>query len=299
MDKIEKFYTYLLIEKNYSRHTVIAYREDLRDFFSFIQKNVFNDINDEVLRSINYEHIQEWVIYRSKVKNLSNRSNARALSAIKSLFKFLNKRESIVNNSASRIQTPKIDKILPRTVSNNNFFKIVESIPSFEKEMWMQKRDLALTTLIYGTGLRISEALNITSDSFIKKDQIKVLGKGNKERIVFLLPIIVLMLEDYVLTCPFQYKMKEYFFISNTGKQYSPRLFQKLIQNVRRTLNLPENVTPHAFRHSFATELLNAGADLRSIQELLGHKNIASTQVYTHLNYVHLLDVYKRSVPVK
>lgn len=298
MEKIEKFFDYLSFEKSYSKNTVISYRNDITDFLKFLQNIIKLKINKENLENLEHKDFRSWLSYRKNIE-FSDRSNARALSAVKSLFKFLQKRQNIFNPVISKIKTPKTEKSLPRTVSVNNFFKMSECISIFAKDDWCIKRDLALITLIYGSGLRISEALNINNNSFISKDQIKVLGKGNKERIVPILPIVQNYIEEYKNICPYKTKFDEYIFISKTGKKYSPRLFQKLIENIRRLLNMPENITPHAFRHSFATDLLNAGVDMRSIQELLGHKTISSTQVYAHLNYDHLMEVYKKSSIIK
>lgn len=298
MEEIENFFIYLKNEKNYAENTIISYRNDINNFENFLINVLKLKINKEILVSLEHKDFRAWLSYRFS-NNLCHRSNARALSSIKSLFKFLQKKYNIFNSIISKIKTPKIGKALPRNVSMNNFLKMCDYIELFIKEEWCQKRDIALITLIYTTGTRISEALSIKKASFISNDLIKILGKGGKERILPLLPITKMYLDEYMDNCPYKQYFENYLFISKTGKKYKPRLFQKLIENIRRILGLPENITPHSFRHSFATDLLNAGADLRSIQELLGHKSLSSTQIYTHINYERLSKAYKESMIVE
>lgn len=293
-EKINTFYQYLLYEKNYSQKTIISYKNDINNFIYFI-KNIINKKLDKItLTNLKHEDFRAWLSYRNS-KNLSNRTNARALSSIKSLFKFLEKRYSIFNEIILKIKSPKFSKTLPKNLTKNNILKIIQCVQIFDKKEWEINRDIALLVLIYCCGLRISEALNINKDSFIKKDTIKIVGKGKKERIIFILPIAINLIDKYKKTCP--YNTDKYLFISNTGKKYSATIFEKLIQNIRISLNLPNNITPHSFRHTFATELLINGADLRVIQELLGHSSLKTTQLYTHINIDNLLKVYNTTHP--
>ena len=297
MDKIVSFFNYLENEKNYSKNTIIAYKNDINNFIFFLTNILKLKLNKETLISLRHNEFRAWISFRTD-KDFCNKSNARALSSLKSLFKFLQKRYNIFNPIISKIKSPKLSEQLPRNVSLNNYIKIINYIPVFINEEWIIKRDIALITLLYGCGLRISEAINIKiSDFYNNYTELKVLGKGNKERIVPVLPIVKNSIFEYIELCP--YKNKDYIFFSKTGKKFSGRLLRKLLQNIRRLLNLPENTTPHAFRHSFATDLFNANVDLRTIQELLGHKTIKSTQVYTHLNYKHLADIYNKCSVVK
>ena len=298
MEEINDFFIYLTNEKNYSKNTLKSYKIDVDNFLQFVIDKLNKNINSKTLIELDFKDFSAWLSDRFN-SGLTSRSNARALSAVKSMFKFLQKRYNIFNPIVSKIKTPKIQKALPRTVSLNNFLKMQECIIPLISDVWCQKRDKALLTLIYSTGMRISEALSINNSSFIGKDLIKVYGKGNKERILPLLSIAKLQLDEYMNLCPYKNCFDKYLFVGKSGKKYSPTLFQRLLQKIRRLLNLPENITPHAFRHSFATDLLNAGASIRIIQALLGHENLATTQIYTHLEYKKLLTEYQDKMIVK
>lgn len=297
MEKIYLYFDYLENEKNYSSNTVISYKNDIHNFIFFLTKILKIKIEEKTLVNLKFNEFRAWISFRNE-NNYCNKSNSRALSSVKNMFKFLQKRYSIFNPIISKIRSPKISEQLPKNVSLNNYMKILEYIPMFVEEKWIVKRDIALITLLYGCGLRISEAVSIKKNDFINNyKELKIVGKGNKERIVPVLSIVKESFFEYMKLCP--YNDKNCIFFSKTGKQFSGRTLRFLLQNVRRLLNLPESITPHAFRHSFATDLLNASVDLRTIQELLGHKTIKSTQVYTHLNYRHLQDVYSKCSIIK
>jgi integrase/recombinase XerC len=172
----------------------------------------------------------------------------------------------------------------------------MELLKGFNKEHWCYLRDLALLTLIYGCGLRISEALAVTKDD-LHDDYLKVLGKGSKERILPMLKIVKERIDDYLKNCPYGFASSNPIFLGARGGNYHPTLFQALIRRIRKSLQLPDSVTPHAFRHSFATHLLESGGDLRSIQELLGHSSLSTTQRYTKVDKKRLLDVYANLHP--
>mgnify|MGYP004529338691 CR=1 FL=1 len=297
MDEIYSYFDYLENERNYSYNTIISYRNDIDNFIFFLLNILKIKIDKKNLISLKYNEFRAWISFRND-NNYCNKSNARALSSIKTLFKFLQKRHDIFNPIVSKIKSPKISEQLPKNVSLNNYLKILEYIPVFEKEEWVIKRNIALITLLYGCGLRISEAVSIKKSDFINNfRELKVIGKGNKERIVPVISLVKESIFKYLELCP--YKSNDFIFFSKTGKRFSGRMLRMFLQNVRRLLNLSESITPHAFRHSFATDLLNANVDLRTIQELLGHKTIKSTQVYTHLNYKHLQDVYNKCSVIK
>lgn len=294
LTKIEDFYRYLLYEKNYSSKTIISYKHDIDDFIHFTINILEKNINKDTFITLEHRDFRSWLSHRS-FTGLSARTNARALSSIKSLFKFLEKKYDIFNEIVFKVKTPKFKKTLPKNINTNNIFKMVQCIKDFSKNEWEIKRDTALFVLLYCCGLRISEGLNLTNASFIENNKIKVLGKGKKERILYLLPIVVDLIDEYKKICP--HDTDKFLFVSKTGKQYSAVVFTKLIQNIRIALNLPNNITPHSLRHSFATELLSNGADLRVIQELLGHSSLKTTQIYTHVNVDDMLRVYGGSHP--
>ncbi len=292
--KIDSFYNYLLSEKNYSKKTISSYGHDIDNFLYFVVNVLNKEINEETFTSLDHKDFRSWLSYRV-FNNLSNRTNARALSSIKSLFKFLEKKYNIFNEIIFKVKGPKFKKLLPRNIDKNNIFKMIQCIKDFNESEWETKRDIALFLLLYCCGLRISEGINLTMNNFIDKHSIKVIGKGKKERILYVLPVVVDLIEEYRKTCP--YNTDKYLFLSKTGKKYSPTTFEKLIQNIRVSLNLPDNITPHSLRHSFATELLSSGADLRVIQELLGHSSLKTTQIYTHTSLENILNVYKKTHP--
>lgn len=294
---INSFYLYISKEKMYSDNTLVSYKNDIGNFVYFLVNVLHKNLQDSrSFEELEYKDIRSWLSYRS-MDSISNRSNARALSSIKSLFKFLEVRFKLKNEIIHKIKGPKFNKTLPNIVSQNNFKKMLQCINNYEKEDWCVKRNLALFMLIYACGLRINEALNLKTTDFIEKNKIKILGKGKKERIILILPIAVDLIEDYIKSCP--YTDPEIIFFSKRGKKYQASVFEKLIRNIRLSLNLPANITPHSLRHSFATELLFNGADLRSIQELLGHSSLSTTQIYTHVSNSKIMDVYFNSHPME
>ncbi len=293
---INNFYLYISEEKSYSENTIISYRNDIDNFMYFL-KNVLNkDIqNKKTFENLEYKDIRSWLGYRN-MSGITNRSNARALSSIKSLFKFLERRFLLKNEIIQKIKGPKFSKNLPGVLSQNNFKKMLQYIDSYEKETWCIKRDIALFVLIYACGLRINEALNLRKKDFIEKDKIKIIGKGKKERIILILPIAMNLVNDYLKLCP--YNSNDIIFFGKRGKRYQASTFEKLVRDIRILLDLPSNITPHSLRHSFATELLSNGADLRSIQELLGHSSLSTTQIYTHVSNKEIIDAYSKSHPM-
>lgn len=285
--KISKFFEELSI--NSSIYTVKSYRNDLNNFFYFIKNKLNKHLNEKNLINLEHKDFREWFFFR---KEYTNKSNARALSSVKSFFKFLEEKYNILNEIVFKIKSPKIEKKLPKNVSQNNILKIIDTIKQFRKNDWEITRDVALLILIYNCGLRISEAINLSNKNFIEKNKIKILGKGKKERIIYILPITIDLIDLYKKSCP--YNVIDHIFLGTRGKNYQAGSFQKLIQNIRIFLNLNNNITPHSFRHSFATELLQNGADLRVIQDLLGHSSLKTTQIYTHLNTNNILEEYNK-----
>ena len=173
----------------------------------------------------------------------------------------------------------------------------VDSIHQLQEEEWLAKRDVALLTLVYGAGLRIGEALSLSLRDVPSGESMVITGKGNKQRVVPILPQIKSAIEDYVQVCPFPLNADSPLFLGAKGKPLDPAIFQKQVRKLRAYLGLPENTTPHAFRHSFATHLLSAGGDLRAIQELLGHASLSTTQRYTAVDSERLLNAYQKAHP--
>jgi len=294
---ISDFLIYLATEKRSSQHTVNSYRIDLTYFLRFVGHNLEKSLNLETLQNLKHSDFRQWLSYRNS-EGLSNSSTARALSSVKSFYKFLKKTEDLNNPIVENLRNPKIKKAVPKAINKNNIDAIIDYVDYMHNDEWQALRDIALMTLIYGCGLRISEALNLKRrEAPLKSDSLIIKGKGNKERLVPILPIVQERLKLYIKACPYGFLPDDPLFVGAKGGKYSPVLFQRLIQQIREILDLPKTVTPHAFRHSFATHLLSGGADLRSIQELLGHSSLSTTQRYTKIDAKRLMDVYEKTHP--
>lgn len=294
---INEFLLYLATEKMSSKHTIISYRNDLNNFMFFVKNKLNKEPNTSTLENLTHADFRAWLSFK-KNKDYENSSISRSLSAVKSFYRYLAKNKKQKNPIIGIIKNPKVKKTLPRAVDKINIDKIMDCINDMHKEQWQADRDIALSTLIYGCGLRISEAMNLKRREFFQNsDSITIIGKGNKARNLPLLPIIKDRINNYIKNCPYTILPDDYLFKSARGLKYSPTIFEKLIQNIRIMLDLSEDITPHALRHSFATHLLSNGADLRSIQELLGHSNLSTTQKYTKVDKDRLLSIYNKVHP--
>jgi len=290
-EAILSFFEYLTIQKNYSSHTVSAYEDDILDICRFLYDVKGKKVSFNTLEELEAPDYRGWLSKR--LENHSNSSNARALSALKSMFSYFNKNNLISNDNISKIKSPKIPKAIPKSVDEVDINDILAEISSLSKIEWCINRDESLLLLIYGCGLRISEALALKKED-INTSFITVKGKGNKERMVPLLKMVKSKINEYLKSSPFTFGKDSLIFLNQKGGQYSRRSFSALISNIRKNLNLPETVTPHAFRHSFATHLLESGADLRSIQQLLGHESLSTTQRYTKVDRARLIGQYQK-----
>lgn len=289
---LEKFSRFIEAERGYSSHTLNSYRTDIIYFFEILTKAKSKIVDIVTLENLT---IYDFRFYLSeRLQNHNSASNARSLAALRSFFRFLNENKLLQNREIEKIKTPKIAKPIPKAVEFFDIEKIFVAIATFRKNEWEIKRDQALLTLLYGCGLRISEALSISKKSLQNAQTLTVTGKGKKQRMVPLLPIVKSRIEEYLKICPFDLKEEQGVFFGKSGKIYNRYDFDHLIQNLRRLLNLPETITPHSFRHSFATHLLESGADLRSIQQLLGHENLSTTQRYTKIDKKRLLGIYEK-----
>ncbi len=290
---IDDFLQYLQAEKRYSKLTVVAYENDINYFCLFL-RNKFNLLVDkERLQNLSIQDFRSWLVFK-KEQNFSNVSIARSVSCIRSFFRFLDVQNAITNAAIANIKSPKIGKSIAKSVDKIDINSIVDLIPNFIKKKWLQKRDLALLFLIYGCGLRISEALSITKNHLKNEEEITIIGKGEKQRTLPILPIVKLKINQYLAEVPYQINDDQPIFLGAKGNKYQAAVFEKLIQKIREFLQLSKNVTPHSFRHSFATHLLENGGDLRKIQELLGHKSLSTTQRYTKVDKKRLLSAYNQ-----
>jgi integrase/recombinase XerC len=288
---VEKFLRFLEVEKRYSNNTVSSYRSDIFHFLNFLSKSEEKIVSRSFLENLTIHNFRRWLAER--MPNHNNASNARALASLRSMFRFLNQNSLLKNQEIRKIKTPKLSKPLPKAVDKIDIDRIFVEIAAIQKSEWQAKRDVALLTLIYGCGLRISESLAVTKGSLENGQSLIVNGKGKKQRMLPLLAIVKKRIEEYLAACPFQIAADCPIFRAANGDDYSRQQFAKLIKKTRRNLNLPENITPHSFRHSFATHLLEAGGDLRAIQELLGHEGLSTTQRYTKIDKSRLLGIYE------
>ncbi|MFN3399723.1 MAG: tyrosine recombinase XerC, partial [Ferrovibrio sp.] len=224
-------------------------------------------------------------------------SLARNLSAIRSFFRRLQKDGRIDNAAANLVRTPKRPHSVPKPLAVQAARQVIEAVDEGDTLPWLQARDAAILTLLWGAGLRLGEALGLNGEDTPKGDSLTVTGKGNKQRLVPILPVVRDAIAAYVKLCPYAISSGTPLFYGARGKRLDPAIVQKVMRNTRRALNLPETATPHALRHSFATHLLAGGGDLRTIQELLGHASLATTQRYTEVDAEALLRVYDSAHP--
>jgi len=288
---IEKWAEWLKTQKNYSKHTIDSYLSDLNIFLkSFEEQNI--SIND--LQDLDIRDFRNFFSMRSK-QQIGKASIAREEAAIRNFFKWLADNNIIQNTAVSQISTPKLPKILPRSLDVDTIFDIIDEAAKECSEPWIGIRDKAIMTLLYGCGLRISEALNLNVEDVTSSELLKIHGKGNKDRYVPILPIVLERIEQYKAYCPYELKYGEALFLGAKGERLSPRIIQRKLQKIRDLMNLPDNVTPHALRHTYATHLLAEGADLRVIQELLGHASLSSTQRYTDVALEKVIKEYNKA----
>ena len=230
-------------------------------------------------------------------RELSRPTVARKISSLKNFFKFLLKDKVILSLDVSIFKSPKLKRSYPKSIDSDLVAKAFVSLMDNENDQWINLRDRAVMLLLYGSGLRISEALSLKKKEAPNSDWLRVKGKGNKYRDVPLLPIICEGVKEYLDLCPYDVKEDEPLFLGKRGGELSPRIIQRRVENLRYELGLPSHTTPHALRHAFATHLLSGGADLRAIQQLLGHSSLSTTQRYTDVNESELLKLHKAIHP--
>jgi integrase/recombinase XerC len=295
-DVINAWEGWLTDIKRASEYTVISYKTDLANFCQFLSAHLGKAVGFLELQALEAQDIRAWLAGRL-MSEYETSSNARALSTLKNFFRYLEKQKKITNAAIFHIRGAKIKKALPRALNEKQASDALCELANFHIEPWINARDLALLTLIYGCGLRIGEALSITYGEVPTGDSLIITGKGNKQRQVPVLPIVRTVIAEYIALCPYSFSANTPLFLGMRGNALDAAVFQRQLQKLRISLNLPETTTPHAFRHSFATHLLSAGADLRSIQELLGHASLSTTQRYTYVDKNRLMAAYKNAHP--
>ena len=291
---IAQWQSWLLNERRYSPHTLDAYSRDLSGFFDFAAEHLGKVPETADLAKLEVRDFRAYLSQRA-TRHIDKSSLARELSTLKNFCKWLARYDILRNPALSVIRTPRRAKVLPKALEVNDTFNVIDEAQNLASNSWQGLRDTAIFTLLYGCGLRISEALSLNVGDIGNNDFLRIKGKGNKERIVPLLPVVVENINKYLAECPYQPKQGEPLFLGARGDRLVPRIIQRQMQKIRAYLGLPDNLTPHALRHSFATHLLAEGTDLRSIQELLGHASLTTTQRYTDVQIETLKKEYDKA----
>lgn len=282
---------YLADNRRRSPHTVRAYVAAAQRLC------IANGLEDwPAVASTEAHHLRTFLAAR-RAEGLGNASTARELSALKAFIAFARQQSGDPDPAPPRLRGPRLKKGLPRPVTPDEAENLTMLVDGLSAKDWIGARDRAVLLLLYGSGLRIAEALSLTGRDADTGDVLQVTGKGGKQRMVPVLPITHAAVAEYARLCPWPLSAKEPLFRGEKGGPLSPGMVQKTMAQARRALGLPDTATPHALRHSFATHLLSAGADLRSLQELLGHASLGSTQIYTRVYAASLLENYRKAHP--
>ncbi len=288
---------WLASERRASANTLAAYQRDLAAFFTFLSGHLGSPATLANLGQLRTADIRAYLAHR-RSEGLQSASLARALSAVRGFFRFLGRRDLVHNPAVTSVQSPKLPRAVPKPLTveaARAALGEVATAPSGEE--WVGLRDVALLTLLYGCGLRIAEGLSLRRAHAPLGTSLVITGKGNKQRLVPVLPVVRAAVDQYVAACPHDLPADGPLFVGARGKQLQPAIVQKRMRQMRAALDLPDTATPHALRHSFATHLLSAGGDLRTIQELLGHASLSTTQRYTDVDAERLREVYDKAHP--
>lgn len=279
-----------------SDNTLTAYRGDVTAFLAFMTQHSGGPQGLGALARITTADMRAWMA-SERSSGTGARSLARKLSAVKTFYRWLAEREGFEPAAVLSARAPKFQKKLPRPLAPEAAKAVLETVELQSDKDWVAARDVAVVTLLYGCGLRISEALGLKGSDAPLPPALRILGKGKKERVVPVLPAARDAVDRYLELCPHPQERAAPLFRGVRGGALNPRQIQGVMARTRAQLGLPATATPHALRHSFATHLLEAGGDLRAIQELLGHASLSTTQAYTAVDSTHLMDVYMRAHP--
>jgi integrase/recombinase XerC len=286
---------HLLNERRRSLHTARAYVATAHRLIEFLGGHLAGPVGTATLADLQPADLRAYLAVR-RGEGLGNSSAARELSAVRAFLRFAASEEQRSSN-LPRLKGPKRPRSVPRPISPDEAVSLAEEVGEDASLPWIAARDEAVLLLLYGCGLRIAEALGLSAAVMPLGDTLQVTGKRSKTRMVPLLPTVREALEAYVKLCPYPLARNEPLFRGARGGPLNPELIRRVVRRARVRLGLSERTTPHALRHSFATHLLGRGADLRSLQELLGHASLSSTQIYTAVDMAHLMDVYRTAHP--
>lgn len=292
LDMLARWQRHLAIERRRSTHTVRAYAASAERLLAFLTRHRGEAPAPALLATLPPADLRAFLAQR-RSEGLGNTSTARELSAIRAFLKFIGGEQAAL----PPVRGPRVKKGIPRPIAPDDVIALAEDVGDYASEPWIAARDWAVLLLLYGAGLRISEALSLTGADMPPDETLRVKGKRGKTRIVPLLPQVREAMTAYALACPYGTARDAPLFRGARGGPLSPAIVRRAVRGARRRLGLPERTTPHALRHSFATHLLGRGADLRSLQELLGHASLSSTQIYTQVDAAQLLDIYRHAHP--
>ncbi|PWR03937.1 recombinase XerC [Meridianimarinicoccus roseus] len=295
-DRLADWLTALAALDDAAPSTITAYRADVAGFLSFMGRHLGGAADPAALRGLGLGEMRAWMA-SERARGRSARSLARGLSAVKSFYRWWADREEFDATPVLSTRAPRFRRKLPRPLDEDAARAVIAQVDLQSMEPWVAARDTAVVTLLYGCGLRISEALSLTGRDAPLPEMLRITGKGGKQRMVPVLPAAVEAVEAYRRACPHDLNPDGPLFRGVRGGALSQSLVQKAMRAARMQLGLPATATPHALRHSFATHLLNRGGDLRTIQELLGHASLATTEAYTSVDAARLMAVYRAAHP--
>lgn len=282
--------------KGVAENTLTAYQGDVADFLAFMTAHKAQTQGLGALAQITISDMRAWMA-RTRGPDVGPRSMARKLSAVKAFYRWLAEREGFEPTAVLSTRAPKFSKKLPRPLAVEAARAMIDCVELQSRHPWVATRDVAVLTLLWGCGLRISEALGLKGADAPLPEALRIKGKGGKERVVPVLPAAREAVAAYLHACPFPQEDTGPLFRAVRGGALGPRAISQVMADARMQLGLPATATPHAMRHSFATHLLDAGGDLRAIQELLGHASLSTTQAYTAVDTARLMEVYNRAHP--
>lgn len=293
---IEDWQKNLLSERRLSLKTGESYQRDMKEFMTFLNDHLEKEVSLSDLKKLTVSDFRSFLVWRSSQK-IARSSIARGLSAVRNFFKYMTRNDILENTAIMAIRSARPGKTLPKPLSVTDAARFLEAAKNMARESWEAKRDVALYMLMYGCGLRIAEALGLDIGDFSgRAEALTISGKGGKQRIVPILPAVRKAVASYLKVHPTN-RPTQPLFVGARGDRLNPGVVQRNVRFIRRALNLPDTVTPHALRHSFATHLLQGGGDLRTVQELLGHASLSATQRYTEITMEHLQEVYEHAHP--
>lgn len=295
-DAMARWLAHMRALKGAAENTLAAYGRDVGQFLDFLSRHHGGQEGLAALTELGKFDLRAFMAHMSK-RDVAPRSMARKLSAVRSFLAFVSDQEGNDATAALSVRAPKYKRKLPRPLAEDAARDMITMVGDQAREDWVAARDMAIVTLLYGAGLRISEALGLTGDAHPLPDVLRIIGKGGKERLVPTLPVTQEAIARYVALCPFDMAKEAPLFCGSRGGPLNPRLVQRVMEKARAQMGLPASATPHALRHSFATHLLSAGGDLRAIQELLGHASLSTTQAYTAVDAARLMEVYEKAHP--